>query len=71
MKLKETVIIIGLKFVPGDEAFYFMHNRGELMGAVLTHVDDFLVVRSHDFLDKMRIGIAEALTVSKVGRDRI
>ena len=70
LKLKETLIIIGLKIMPGDEAFYFMHDRGELMGAVLTHVDDFFMVGTDEFLEKIRIGIAEALTVSKVERDR-
>ena len=25
----------------GDEAFYYLHREGELIGTVITHVDDF------------------------------
>ena len=44
--------------------------RGEFIVAVLTHVDDFFMVRTAEFVEKLRVGIAEALTVSKVERDR-
>ena len=33
-----------MKVMPRDEAFYYLHERGELIGAVLTHVDDFFMV---------------------------
>ena len=41
LKLRYTLVAIGLKVKPGNEAFYYMHDQGELMGGVLTHVDDF------------------------------
>ena len=44
LKLKETLVALGLKVMPGDEAFFYMYERGELMGASLTHVDDFFMV---------------------------
>ena len=25
----------------GDEAFYYLHRDGDLIGGVITHVDDF------------------------------
>ena len=27
----------------GDEAFYYLHKDGELVGGVITHVDDFTI----------------------------
>ena len=68
LKLKETLVALGLKVMPGDEVFYYMHERGELMGAVLTHVEDFFMVGTEEFVEKLRVGMAEALTVSKVER---
>ena len=44
LKLKETLVALGLKVMPGYEAIFYMHERGELMGAVLTHVDDLYMV---------------------------
>ena len=41
LKVKETLVSLGLKIMPGDEAFYYLHEEGKLQGAVLTHVDDF------------------------------
>ena len=58
-----------MKVMPGGEAFYYKYEKGELMGAVLTHVDDFLMVRTDEFVEKLRVGIAEVLTVLKVERD--
>ena len=56
--------------MPGGEAFYYMHERGELMGAVLTHVDDFIITESEEFVEKNIVRIVEVLTVSKLGRDK-
>ena len=70
LKLKETLVALGLKVMPGDEAFYYIHEKGELMGAVLTHVDDFFMIENNEFVEKLRVGIAEVLTVSMVERDR-
>ena len=39
---------IGLKVMEGDEAFYYLHQDGELMGAVITHVDDFTLVEPRE-----------------------
>ena len=32
---------VGLKVMEGDEAFYYLHREGELIGTVITHVNDF------------------------------
>ena len=47
-----------------------MHEKGELQGAMLTHVDDFVIAGKESFVEKIRMGIAEVLTVSKVERDK-
>ena len=31
----------GLRVMEGDEAFYYLHKDGELVGGVITHVDNF------------------------------
>ena len=54
-----------MKVMPRDEAFYYLHERGELIGAVLTHVDDFFKVATDEFVEKLRVGIAEAFDCVK------
>ena len=34
----------------GDEAFYFKRNENGLIGCLLTHVDDFLIAGTDDFV---------------------
>ena len=40
LQVKEVLKEIGLKVMEGDEAFYYLHRDGELIGAVITHVDN-------------------------------
>ena len=47
-----------------------MHEEGEFQGAVLTHVDDFVIAVNECFVERIRKAIAEVLTVSKVERDK-
>ena len=49
--------------------FYYLHKEGEFQGAVLTHVDTLILAGSTAFIEKIRAGIAEELTVSKVEKD--
>ena len=35
----------------GDEAFYYLHKDGELIGAVITQVDDFTLAGTNEFVD--------------------
>ena len=41
LKLKDILVSIRLKVMPGYEVFHYIHEEGELQGAVLTHVDNF------------------------------
>ena len=47
-----------------------MYEEDGLQGAVLTHVDDLILVGSATFIEKIRAGIADELTVLKVEKDK-
>ena len=42
-----------LKTVEGDEAFYYRNLNGDFQGALLTHVDDFEVTGTTDFVEEI------------------
>lgn len=42
---------LGLKIMPGDEAFYYLREEGELQGAVLTHIDNLILARNAEFIE--------------------
>ena len=43
LKVKEILQELGLKTIPGDDAFYYENRNGKLMGMNLSHVDDFTI----------------------------
>ena len=57
---------MGMKTLEGDEAFYYLHNGNELMGMVLSHVDDFTIAGCEVFVKDVIKTIERELTVSKV-----
>ena len=61
---------MGLRAMDGDEVFYFLHENGRLQGAVLTHVDDFSLAGTSEFVDKVIRQVEQQLTVSKVEKDK-
>ena len=65
-KVKETLKAMGLKTLPGDEAVYYEHKDGKLVGLILSHVDDFTIAGSPEFVKRIVVGIKEKFTVSKV-----
>ena len=67
--VKEVLKDIGLKVMDGDEAFYYIHRDGELIGAVITHVDDFTLAGTEDLIKEVLETVARELTVSKIERD--
>merc|ERR1712240_149792 len=68
-KVKETLQKLGLKTLPGDDAVYYEHKNGKLMGLILSHVDDFTIAGTLEFVKRIVIGIQEKFTVSKVEED--
>ena len=53
----------------GDEAFYYLHRDGDLIGGVITHVDDFTIAGTDDFIKEILKAIEDELTISKVEKD--
>ena len=47
----------------GDEASYYLRQDGELIGAVITHVDDFTLAGTEEFIDKVLEVINREITV--------
>ena len=67
LKIKEVFKNFGLKKVDGDEALYYKHDKnGELIGLMSTHVDDFSLAGTDDFLDTVTEEIKRTLDVSKI-----
>ena len=60
---------LGLKTIHGDEAFYYSNVEGSLQGAILTHVDDFYIAGTPDFVKRTIDHIGRELTVSKIEED--
>jgi len=60
---------MGLKTLPGDDALYYEHKNGKLMGLILSHVDDFTIAGTQEFVQRIVAGIEKKFTVSKVEED--
>ena len=58
-----------LKMIEGDEAFYYKNMDGDLHGGVLTHVDDFELMGTDDFVEEILKVVEKELTISKVKED--
>merc|ERR1712240_808526 len=69
LKVKETLQKLGLKTLPGDDTVYYEHKNGKLMGLILSHVDDFTIAGTQEFVQRIVAGIEEKFTVSKVEED--
>merc|ERR1712243_528036 len=69
LKVKETLQKMGLKTLPGDNAVYYEHKNGKLMGLILSQVDDFTIAGTQEFVQRIVAGIEEKFTVSKVEED--
>merc|ERR1712163_71437 len=69
LKVKETLKKMGLRTLPGDEAVYYQHKNGKLEGMILSHVDNFTIAGTQEFVQRIVTGIEEKFTVSKVEED--
>ena len=57
---------IGLKVMEGDEAFYYLHENGGLKGTVITHVDNFTLAGTEDFIKEVLETVEREHTLSKI-----
>ena len=70
MRVKDVFLNkLHLRTIEGDEAFYFWNLDGNFHGAVLTHVDNFEVAETNDFVKDIISMVEQELTVSKVEED--
>ena len=69
LRMKQIFKEHGLKTIKGDEAFYYEFIDGKLVGMILTHVDDFSMSGTKEFLDSIEKAVSEILTISKVEKD--
>ena len=67
--MKEVLRSIGLKLMDEDEAFKYFHRNGEIIGTVITHVDDFTLAGTEAFINEVLETVSRELTVSKIERD--
>ena len=58
LKVKEIFSELGLKVMDGNKAFYYLHEEGELKGAVQTHVDNFSLAGTADFIERIIQGVS-------------
>ena len=68
-RVKEVFAKIGMNVMEGDESFYYLHDKGFLKGAVITHVDDFTVAGTSSFIEEVLDIVERELTISKIKRD--
>ena len=66
LKVRETLNNLGLKTLPGDDAVYYQHKDGKLIGMILSHVDDFMIAGTKGFVNRIIKGIKKKFTVSKI-----
>merc|ERR1712089_42151 len=64
--VRETLKNLKLNTLPGDDAVYYQHNNGKLIGMILSLVDDFTIVGTREFVNRIVTGIKKKFTVSKV-----
>ena len=62
LKIKKTLKELGLKTLPGDDAFYYENKDGNLLGINLSHVDDFTIAGNEEFVRRIVKGISDRFT---------
>ena len=69
--VKAVFTEFGMKRMEGDEALYFRHNEeGDLVGMISTHIDNFNMVGTEEFLKEVTERIGGALDISKIEDSR-
>ena len=68
--MKDILVEMGLCVMDRDEAFYFFHKDGVLLEAILTHVDDFNLAETDEFVEEIISKVEQNLIVSKVEKNK-
>ena len=67
LRLKEILVEMGLSVMDGDEAFHFFLRGGVLQGAVLTHVGDFNLAGTDEYIEEIISEVDRQLDVFEGG----
>ena len=60
-----------MKVMEGYEAFNYLHRDGVLKGGIITHIDNFTLAGTSDFIKEVLKMVETELMVSKVEKDNI
>merc|ERR1712177_192543 len=69
LKVRETLKNLNLNTLPGEYAVYYQHNNGRLVGIILSHVDDFTITGTNEFITRIVEGLKKIFTISKIEED--
>merc|ERR1712115_120556 len=69
LKVRETLINFNLNTLPGEDAVYYQHINGNLIGMLLSHVDDFTITGTNKFVNRIVEGLKKIFTISKIEED--
>ena len=70
LRVKEVMKKIGLKVMQGNEAIYYLHKGDKSISAVITHVDDFTLAGTDEFVKKILEVVGKELTIFKIEEDK-
>merc|ERR1712115_637982 len=66
LKVRETLKNLNLNTLPGEDAVYYQHINGNLIGMLLSHVDDFTITGTNEFVNRIVEGLKKIFTISKI-----
>ena len=66
LKVRETLKNLNLNTLPGEDAVYYQHKNGKLIGMILSHVDDFTITGTSEFVNRIVEGLKKIFTISKI-----
>merc|ERR1712115_658549 len=66
LKVRETLINFNLNTLPGEDTVYYQHVNGNLIGMLLSHVDDFTITGTNEFVNRIVEGLKKIFTISKI-----
>merc|ERR1712101_34810 len=66
LKVRETLRNFNLNTLPGDDAVYFQHINGNLIGMILSNVDEFTITGTNEFVNRIVEGLKKIFTRYKI-----
>ena len=66
LKVRETLRNLNLNTLLGEDAVYYQHINGNLIGVILSHVDDFTITGTNEFVNRIVEGLKKIFTISKI-----